>query len=951
MDTLREKLLQELDQYYANPASIQQVALDILEEAVDGNIDIVDPSSPFMFLLEASATNTSTAVLKAQSVMRRLYPVLAADYSDLYHHMADEDYLDRFATPSRTTLTLVMPVDSVKSAAVLDASAGVRRLTIPKDTVFRVGSIDWFIHYPIEITVTPTDVIQVHYDLTPYTPLLSMDANALDYRTVQSVNGDELVIEVPVEQLSVVSHTTPMSPSTGYSALYPITDQFYYLRAYWREEGGEWTEMSTTHTDQVFDTTRPTMIVNVEDRAVRLTLPDIYTTQNMVGDHIRVDIFTTKGNIIIDLRDFSSADFSGRWQDLGGNTTVYTQALQSLTDVQIYALMDVVSGRDGLSFEALRERVIYRSADKRASITFEELAYEVKDRGYTLSKAKDTITERLYTCARPIPAPTDNSVTTPIGVKHSKVTLVSKGETYSRSLVNNGDRITLTNSAIFKEAHGALSLLTDSELSALENSSADVQINTLNAGELFYNPFFYVVESNADICQARPYYLDNPRAVSRSFIDNNKAVWFAVNTRQVDCSRVDNQIHITMQVDIPNGLSGLHGQITATDVSGQTYHVQSTHTTYEGKLAYVHFVLETNFDIDADDRIVLTNLKTAGGMTSSILVDLESAMDIFYYKESGLTAATDFDYRIHTTITGNWVAATHEQHRIRLGDSLEGLSCRAEVLVSEPTYRTYEDDVILRYEAPVYERDSEGNLIWTVDPASNKPVFNVMHDAGDPTTDENGDPIVLHRAGDVMVDAVGKPIIDIPAETIWELTLMALDARYRFANSTAATRYRESIGPQVLAFLTQDLRVLEPKLMARTELEYLPNASVGTALATVESKQDVFLDTALGFTVNYIMSEVGFADTALRTQVVEATHDALRSTLYKRTFSMSELTHELQAISDHIVSVSIENPIDGYSVANLVSDNAYFSLRAEIYQRTNGVLDIRDAVDVNFLSI
>jgi hypothetical protein len=951
MDTLREKLLQELDQYYANPGSIQQVALDILEEAVDGNINIVDPSSPFMFLLEASATNTSTAILKAQSVMRRLYPMLATNYAELYHHMADEDYLDRFATPSRTTLTLVVPVESVKTAAVMDTQAGVRRLTIPKDTVFRVGGIDWFVHYPIEITVTPTNVIQVSYDLAPFSPLLPKDANALDYRTVQSVNGDELVIDLPVEQVSVVSHTTPMSPSTGFSALYPITDQFYYVRAYWREESGVWNEMSTTHTDQVFDTTRPTMIVNVEDRAVRLTIPDIYTTQNMVGDHIRVDLFTTKGKVNIDLQDFSSADFSGRWQDLNGTSSTYVQALQSLTDIQLYALADVVSGRDGLSFEALRDRVIYRSADKRASITFEELAYEVRDKGYTLSKAKDTITERLYTCARPLPAPVDNAVSTPIGVKHSRVALWSGNGQYSYSLARNGDRVTLTNRALLHEANGTLSLLKDSELDALASLSPDQLIGRLNEGNLFYNPFFYVVESNVDVYQARPYYLDNPRSISRSFIDNNKSIWFAVNTRRVDCIREENQYHITMRVDIPNGLTGLHGQLTVTDVSGQEYHVESTETTYEGKVAYVRFTLETSFDIDADDRIEITNLKTEGGVITNVLVDLESDVEVFYYKESTLTEVTDFDYRIYPTLVGNWVAATHERHRIRLGDSLEGLSCRAEAIISTPTYRRYEEDVVMRYETPVYERDDEGNLVWAVDVATGKPVFNVLHDAGDPVTDDEGSSVLLHRAGDVMLDSMGDPIIDEPADIIWELTMMALDARYRYAQSVPAERYRNSIGPQVLAFLTQDLRALEPRLMARTELEYLPNASVGIALATVESKQDVFLDTALGFTINYIMSEVGYADSALRTQVVEATHEALRATLYRRTFSLSELTRALQAISDHIVSVSIENPIDGYSMAKLVSENAYFSLRAELYQRTNGVLDIRDAVEVNFLSI
>ena len=94
-----------------DPGMMQRFALNTLSEVTNGTIDIVDASNPFVFSLETSAVNTAYFLQHNKTLNRKQYPESASTTSDLYLHMSDKDYVDRFALPSYTYFTIVLHKD------------------------------------------------------------------------------------------------------------------------------------------------------------------------------------------------------------------------------------------------------------------------------------------------------------------------------------------------------------------------------------------------------------------------------------------------------------------------------------------------------------------------------------------------------------------------------------------------------------------------------------------------------------------------------------------------------------------------------------------------------------------------------------------------------------------------------------------------------------------------
>ena len=72
-----EELKSKLELYKYNASLMQRVILDTLTDVTNGKINIVDPTNPFVFLLESSVVNTSLFIQENYVNLRRQYPVLA----------------------------------------------------------------------------------------------------------------------------------------------------------------------------------------------------------------------------------------------------------------------------------------------------------------------------------------------------------------------------------------------------------------------------------------------------------------------------------------------------------------------------------------------------------------------------------------------------------------------------------------------------------------------------------------------------------------------------------------------------------------------------------------------------------------------------------------------------------------------------------------------------------
>ena len=187
---------------------------------------------------------------------------------------------------------------------------------------------------------------------------------------------------------------------------------------------------------------------------------------------------------------------------------------------------------------------------------------------------------------------------------------------------------------------------------------------------------------------------------------------------------------------------------------------------------------------------------------------------------------------------------------------------------------------------------------------------------------------------------------------IWEIEPLLLDAKYKVATSSSAMVYRDAIPDTILGYLEHDIKQIIPTLMARTDLAFQPTASMGFVDTMVDAGNVIRIDSGLSFKVRYMLTSSGYADLALRKEIVNNTKTIILETLDNPTISMGKLTARLmEGGGDHIVSVNIDNPIKGYDVATLLDDNAQFSIKTQLVALSNGTLDILDAVEVTFTTV
>ena len=229
-----------------NPNLMIQVALDELHKQVSGNgtFEVPDGSHPFVFAIENGTLVAAMALSETQTVSRRLYPSNAITAADLYHHMSDDDYLNRFANPAETVFEFYFSRDEIISKMVPVGDTGIKKVVIARNTTIKVADHHFTMQYPIEIRQMRHGGLQIVYDLDKKSPIQAMDSNIVRAKELFIGNRWYILLQVPVLQFKMDTYTETLNPSLPFEATYSFNDQFFHARAY-ISQNGKWVEIST----------------------------------------------------------------------------------------------------------------------------------------------------------------------------------------------------------------------------------------------------------------------------------------------------------------------------------------------------------------------------------------------------------------------------------------------------------------------------------------------------------------------------------------------------------------------------------------------------------------------------------------------------------------------------------------------------------------------------------
>lgn len=513
-----------------NPARIQQFMIRMLESMNDDKVIVMDATNPAIFCLESAAVMSCANTVDSESKLRRLYPSMANTPDELYLHMADQDYLGIYSTPSIANVTIMFDLEELLQKAIPESGlTGTRKITIPRYTKVLVADVPLTLLYPIDIRIMPHGGFNITFNTQEVSPIGRIETNLLDW-FVEKLDGNRFLnIVAPFYQLEITSHVASLNAMSGFSKEYAFDDLYYYARAYIQNKSGVWTEIKTTMSDLVYNKEEPTVLLRLLNQSLKVTVPQIYLNKGSITDSVKIHIYTTKGPLNINLQNYIPRSYIHDWSPVENTITDrFSKPLTTLATVGMYSSDIISGGTKGITFNELKEAVTSRSTvTEGLPINEKQLTRSVKDLGYSIVKNIDNITDRQYLATKALPAPDNKFIVTNMGVSITQLESTFLKLKELNTVTSSLYRLTIKPKTLYRLTDGILSVLPSVQsdaLNALKYSNPSQLVDLLNKDNLLYSPYYYVFDIKSTEILPRIYDMDSPQIRSRYFFQDNPSI-------------------------------------------------------------------------------------------------------------------------------------------------------------------------------------------------------------------------------------------------------------------------------------------------------------------------------------------------------------------------------------------------------------------------------------------
>lgn len=963
-----EKLYNAIPSIRFNPTLVTRYALQMVEEKINGQFDLVNPTNPFVMLLEGSSTLASAACTDGESVLRKMYESLAMNDDELYLHMSDRDYVNRFASPAIAPFSLFFGLDDIVRNAVQDPSATYRKLVIPKHTELKALDIPFTMQYPIEIRIQPHGGIDTVWVKTENSPIETIASNIVEHKYTQIVIDPQnptpkqfIRLNFALKQFAIESHKGQLNLATTYRKTFAFNDQFYYARVYITNSQSTWSEIRTTHTEQVFDPTVPTAVLRVSGNTLRVMIPQVYMVNGLISGEIRIDIYTTRGSMDQDLANLAPEAYAYKWRDLDKSVDSRYYAPLSDMSMAVISTGSVTGGNNRLSFDTLRQRVITNAAGSvQVPITNVQVTSYLQDRGYSAVTDVDNVTNRDFLATRLLPVPKEGPVVSNIGLSVQTLSATFEELAAIPTIVDNTDRITILPNTLYTDTNGVTEIVPQITIDSILALSPDDRIERLNEKRYVYSPFHYVLDMSNDRFDTRVYYLDAPLITERNYITSNNTIPMSVSIRRFSIERNSGGYQLSIEVLGDETWDALDDSDTFCQlgfIAQDEIDYAVMNGTFiglvEGNRVY-QFQINTSYDVNEQDFIGLTSFRMYGDPERihfcPLKTDFSVITGVSNWVQPGATASV-IDLNLNmTAMLPHSYGLTQETLTIQLGYDLDGLWTSSRSIPSSLDYQKYLTDVPATYREDVYERDSTGAKVWSI--VDNKVVFNILHHVGDPIVDENNNTVYLARAGDVMLDNDGDPIIVNSRKMLRQTDLITIDGLYYFATDKISVDYRKSVATLMVNWVSTDIRDASTVLLEQSRLFFYPQVTFGYIDAIADEHQEVRLRADQRFMVTYYVSAAVFRDIDLRTSIAVAGRMAINSALQRRVVTTNSIIDAITTkVGSNVIGVKISPLGDNntFNAITMIDDSARLAIGKRAVAYPDGTIGIEDDVSTSFI--
>lgn len=958
------ELINNIVQLQYSPTDIQRLIFKHLDKVREGDIDLVDASNPFVFAIEAAVTCCAANMVKNEVNNRKQYPMAAQNIDDLYIHMSDRDYANRFATPGKAKISVMFGYEELLSRLVLDVNTNIKKIVIPRNTTFTAAGLTFSLQYPIEIRQLAHGGIQVIYDTDVVSPLYELPTNFIPHEIRSDGQLEYLFFEVDTHQFVIDSITQAINRATEFKHTVAIEDQFYYARVYVENASLDWVEIKTTHSDQIYDPLEATAVIKVVDKKIVVSIPQIYINSGLLtNQNVRIDVYSTKGPIEIMLGEYGS-NFIGNWLAIDRKEeTIFTAPLRAFRSIIIFSDKNASGGANALSFEELRNRVVRNAiGSPTLPITNIQIEAMLERRGYGIIANIDNVTNRDFLATKEMPEPRNTKLITAAGAAMLSMTVSMDELIANGNVIDNGNSVTLTPNTIYRNVNGITKPVLPSETNALFNLLPSSRAGVVTNGNYLYTPFHYVLDASNNEFNLRSYYLDAPTVITKLFGSDNDTTLLQVGTVSYSISRFSGGYYI----DIKTLSDDAFKQLDDDDVYVQLAYVP----VYEKDMAYLNgvllnkddenertyrFTLTTNFNVDAGNALELTAFSLYTNVARNTFCNLTSTFDIIFstsvpmsnqWRPSAVDAVLGLQL-LPSRIYG----ITNEKLRVNFGSSLTNLWSRARTVAGAQKYETHSSVVYETYQNDVYQRDQVTGSTISFDNAGN-PVMLKLHSKGEEVLDLDGNRIIKFNVGDIKRDVTGLPILTNPRTLMRQFDLFLLEGSYLFATDVAAITYRNDLTTALVNWIANDLEDISSMLLEQTNIYFYPKSTIGNIEIMVGEGIKKNVSASQAFLVDVYMPATAYENISLREKLTKIAVNTISNKLKSNVVTIDSIVTELKELyGNDAIAVSVSGLGGSLNLAALtvIDQVNRCGLRKRLVTLADNTLIVEEDVTMNFI--
>lgn len=973
MATNSTEILDMMAELRYEPTRLQGYLSGLIEDVFDGEVLMIDPSLPLPYLLETSVLLTAGAIQRDEILTQRQFPNMAKTDEDLFHHLTDADLTRMFGSAGGGWFYIYLAKDEVLANAVPIGQTKTKKLSIPRHTAITVNNMTFTMQYPINIIVKAHGGIDTVYDASQVSPLQALQGNRVESEEIELDLVSEqqgrikfLRLRVYLKQMKLTSYIESLTAATALKKVYDYSDNYLYTRAFYQRSDGSWEPMLTTHSQQVFDPTKPTLLLKVIGAQLTVELPYVYFLNKVVTRNIRVDVYTTRGEINMAMGDFAPNMFQAKYEDYDKDDNgIYSAPLEVMSSIAIMSSDTASGGTAQPTFTERRDRMLNNAIGEQViPISNAQMNTTLDDMGFTSSMYNDDVSIRTYLASRSMPDNIGGLAST--GIDTAVMTMKSSLDAISglETVYANGDRYTVSPKTLYRNVDGVLTILNDKQRKAIDLMSGEALVNAIAGKQFLFTPLHYVLDATEDRFVVRPYYLSNPSYDISSYSDSNDTLGLTItssNVRSIKQTEAGYIVQIqTYSNDAWKALADdqCHVQLAYMPPYEANYAYlkgKQIGKTSDGERLY-EFVIGTNWDIDADHKLTTRSFQMFDDTPRNFLLDLNMDLMLIWsvsdYSVIGMEASNVDAVLGRFQLPYQVMGAYQESIRLRLGDELSGLWAMSRGVVGDRKPLVYDKDIPYTYPSTVYEIDPATGLPKVVKDSNGKPSLVEKFQKGEVEM-VNGKPRIRYYKGEAQMDEYGNVIYEAERYVMrwWDLCLF--DAVYRYSTDVRDVKYMRTVPSTLVEWINDLLGPLRTGLLLdRTLLYFQPLNTLKHIDVVVEDGDDRVIYGAQDLKIDYYVTKQVYEDAALRKALEESAVKAVLEALKKTVVTKVGIEGSIKALAgDDVITVvltglgGLEN---NFNVITIKDDANRLSIAKAPVLRPDNTISVADSIKVNF---